>query len=165
LPVVDRLLHPLNVVEAQINEFYSTKLTPQENRQDGSIFFTLHAVPVWKLPQGAGFLGGQLMSKPHAALFCSLHATDSRSQIGAKHSSVRRLIGKPSDGATEVAWLNGNNLEKEEIAKGKKKQRNGRKPLTLTGLLMEGPIRRKLRSSGRKISLALCRIPVRRPTI
>jgi hypothetical protein len=39
--------------------------------------------------------------------------------------------------ATEAAWLNGNNLEKEEIKK-RKKQKNGRKVLTLTGLLMEG---------------------------
>jgi hypothetical protein len=39
--------------------------------------------------------------------------------------------------ATEAAWLNGNNLEKEEIKK-RKKQKNGRKALTLTGLLMEG---------------------------
>jgi hypothetical protein len=36
--------------------------------------------------------------------------------------------------ATEAAWLNGNNLEKEEIKK-REKQKNGRKALTLTGLL------------------------------
>jgi hypothetical protein len=41
--------------------------------------------------------------------------------------------------ATEAAWLNGNNLEKEEIKKRKEKKENGRKALTLTGLLMEGP--------------------------
>jgi hypothetical protein len=42
--------------------------------------------------------------------------------------------------ATEAAWLNGNNLEKEEIEKKKEKKerKNGRKALTLTGLLMEG---------------------------
>jgi hypothetical protein len=42
--------------------------------------------------------------------------------------------------ATEAAWLNGNNLEKEEIKKKKEKKerKNGRKVLTLTGLLMEG---------------------------
>jgi hypothetical protein len=42
--------------------------------------------------------------------------------------------------ATEAAWLNGNNLEKEEMEKkkGKKERKNGRKALTLTGLLMEG---------------------------
>jgi hypothetical protein len=42
--------------------------------------------------------------------------------------------------ATEAAWLNGNNLEKEEIKKKKEKKerKNGRKALTLTGLLMEG---------------------------
>src|SRR6266481_2240444 len=123
LPVVDRLLHPsrhwncanvpsfsyevndgpvvlsaLNMIEAQVNEFFSTEPTPQENRQDGSISLTLHAVHVWKLPQGAGFLYGQPISKPHSELFCSLHATDPRSQIGAKQSSVRRLIGESSDG-------------------------------------------------------------------
>jgi hypothetical protein len=38
--------------------------------------------------------------------------------------------------ATEAAWLNGNNLEKEEIKK--KKGKNERRGLTLTGLLMEG---------------------------
>jgi hypothetical protein len=38
--------------------------------------------------------------------------------------------------ATEAAWLNGNNLEKEEIKK--KKEKNERRDLTLTGLLMEG---------------------------
>jgi hypothetical protein len=39
--------------------------------------------------------------------------------------------------ATEAARLNGNNLEKEEIKKKEKKERkNGRKALTLTGLLM-----------------------------
>ena len=43
--------------------------------------------------------------------------------------------------ATEAAWLNGNNLEKEEIKKKKeKKRKNERKALTLTGLLMEGLI-------------------------
>jgi len=41
--------------------------------------------------------------------------------------------------ATEAAWLNGNNLEKEETKKKKEKKRqNERKDLTLTGLLMEG---------------------------
>jgi hypothetical protein len=48
--------------------------------------------------------------------------------------------------ATEAAWLNGNNLEKEETKKKKKKKKkekrkkrqNERKDLTLTGLLMEG---------------------------
>jgi hypothetical protein len=46
--------------------------------------------------------------------------------------------------ATEAAWLNGNNLEKEEIKKKKEKKerKNGRKVLTLTGLLMEGVRRR-----------------------
>jgi hypothetical protein len=41
--------------------------------------------------------------------------------------------------ATEAAWLNGNNLEKEETKKKKeerKKRQNERKDLTLTGLLM-----------------------------
>jgi hypothetical protein len=41
--------------------------------------------------------------------------------------------------ATEAAWLNGDNLEKEEIKKKKEKMKNERKGLTLTGLLMEGP--------------------------
>jgi hypothetical protein len=41
--------------------------------------------------------------------------------------------------ATEAAWLNGNNLEKEETKKKKEKmKKNERKDLTLTGLLMEG---------------------------
>jgi hypothetical protein len=40
--------------------------------------------------------------------------------------------------ATEAAWLNGNNLEKEETKKKEKNGRNQRKDLTLTGLLMEG---------------------------
>jgi hypothetical protein len=44
--------------------------------------------------------------------------------------------------ATEAAWLNGNNLEKEETKKKKEEERkngkNERKALTLTGLLMEG---------------------------
>jgi hypothetical protein len=40
--------------------------------------------------------------------------------------------------ATEAAWLNGNNLEKEEAKKKKEKmKKNERKDLTLTGLLME----------------------------
>jgi hypothetical protein len=39
--------------------------------------------------------------------------------------------------ATEAAWLNGNNLKKETTKK-RKKQKNKRKDLTLTGLLMEG---------------------------
>jgi hypothetical protein len=49
--------------------------------------------------------------------------------------------------ATEAAWLNGNNLEKEETKKKKKekKRQNERKDLTLTGLLMEGLV---LRSPG-----------------
>jgi len=40
----------LNMVKGQINEFSSTQPTPQENRQDGSISFTVHAVHVRKLP-------------------------------------------------------------------------------------------------------------------
>ena len=42
--------------------------------------------------------------------------------------------------ATEAAWLNGNNCEKEEIneAEKEKKRKDERKVLTLTGLLMEG---------------------------
>jgi hypothetical protein len=42
--------------------------------------------------------------------------------------------------ATEAAWLNGNNCEKEEIneAEKGKKRKDERKVLTLTGLLMEG---------------------------
>jgi hypothetical protein len=41
--------------------------------------------------------------------------------------------------ATEAAWLNGDNLEKEEIneAEREKKRKDERKVLTLTGLLME----------------------------
>ena len=44
--------------------------------------------------------------------------------------------------ATEAAWLNGNNCEKEEIneAEKEKKRKDERKVLTLTGLLMEGLI-------------------------
>jgi hypothetical protein len=40
--------------------------------------------------------------------------------------------------ATEAAWLNGDNLEKEEIneAEREKKRKDERKVLTLTGLLM-----------------------------
>jgi hypothetical protein len=40
--------------------------------------------------------------------------------------------------ATEAAWLNGNNCEKEEIneAEKEKKRKDERKVLTLTGLLM-----------------------------
>jgi hypothetical protein len=41
--------------------------------------------------------------------------------------------------ATEAAWLNGSNLEKEEIKRrNKEKKEKERKGLTLTGLLMEG---------------------------
>ena len=40
--------------------------------------------------------------------------------------------------ATEAAWLDGNNMEKEETKKNKGK--NERRALTLTGLLMEGAI-------------------------
>jgi hypothetical protein len=42
--------------------------------------------------------------------------------------------------ATDAAWLNGNNCEKEEIneAEKGKKRKDERKVLTLTGLLMEG---------------------------
>ncbi len=44
--------------------------------------------------------------------------------------------------ATEAAWLNGNNLGKEDIneAEKEKKRKDDRKALTLTGLLMEGLI-------------------------
>jgi len=49
---------------------------------------------------------------------------------------------KSADGrvATEAAWLNGSNLEKEEInePEREKKRKDDRKVLTLTGLLMEG---------------------------
>jgi hypothetical protein len=40
--------------------------------------------------------------------------------------------------ATEAAWFNGNNCEKEEIneAEKEKKRKDERKVLTLTGLLM-----------------------------
>jgi hypothetical protein len=44
--------------------------------------------------------------------------------------------------ATEAAWLNGNNLEKETTKK--KKGKNERKGLTLTGLLMEGVMERAM---------------------
>jgi hypothetical protein len=44
--------------------------------------------------------------------------------------------------ATEAAWLDGNNLEKEEIKKRKENNKNERKALTLTGQLMEGVGRR-----------------------
>ena len=43
--------------------------------------------------------------------------------------------------ATEAAWLNGNNLEKEEINTKKEKEEKQLIALTLTGLLMEGGIR------------------------
>ena len=48
--------------------------------------------------------------------------------------------------ATEAAWLNGNNWEKEEIneAEKEKKRKDERKVLTLTGLLMEGLDRKDL---------------------
>ena len=48
--------------------------------------------------------------------------------------------------ATEAAWLNGNNCEKEEIneAEKEKKRKDERKVLTLTGLLMEGLDRKDL---------------------
>ena len=42
--------------------------------------------------------------------------------------------------ATEAAWLNGNNLGKEEINEAEKERKDDRKALTLTGLLMEGLI-------------------------
>ena len=48
--------------------------------------------------------------------------------------------------ATEAAWLNGNNCEKEEIneAEKEKKRKDERKVLTLTGVLMEGLDRKDL---------------------
>ncbi|MGB7464574.1 MAG: hypothetical protein WBW14_16885 [Candidatus Acidiferrum sp.] len=48
--------------------------------------------------------------------------------------------------ATQAAWLNGNNCEKEEIteAEKEKKRKDERKVLTLTGLLMEGLDRQDL---------------------
>jgi len=53
-------------------------------------------------------------------------------------------LTKSADGrvATEAAWLNGDNLEKEEIneAEREKKRKDERKVLTLTGLLMEGVV-------------------------
>jgi len=42
--------------------------------------------------------------------------------------------------ATEAAWLNGNNLEKEEINTKKEKEEKPLIALTLTGLLMEGHV-------------------------
>jgi hypothetical protein len=122
-PVIDRLLHPvghrnradvsafpdevndgpmvfvaLNMVKSQIDEFSSTEPTPEENRQDGSISFTLHAVHVRKLPQGAGLVHGQPIPKSHAQLFCSFHAADAGSEFRAEEPRIRRLVGKSSDG-------------------------------------------------------------------
>src|SRR5215469_12709886 len=121
-PVVNRLLHPirhrnstdvpsfpdqvnngpvilpaLNMVKSQSNEFSATKPAPEEDCQDGSVPFALHGVHAGKLPQGAGLLHGQPISKPHAQLFRSFHATDSSGQIRAKQSGVRRLIGESSN--------------------------------------------------------------------
>jgi len=64
----------------------------------------------------------------------------SRNQSLAKfRSKNQRLAGRSaSRRATEAAWLNGNNLEKEETTKKKKREKNERKGLTLTGFLMEG---------------------------
>jgi hypothetical protein len=131
-PVVDRLLHPighrnradvssfpnevnygpvvfaaLKVVKGQINEFSSARPTPQENRQDGSISFTLHAVHVRKLPQLARLIHGQPIPKPHAQLFCSFHATDASSEFRAQESCIRRLVSKSSNGRqpyVDCAW-------------------------------------------------------------
>src|SRR5258708_26508982 len=131
-PVIDRVLHPighgnradvpsfpdevnygpvvfaaLNMVKGQINEFSSTQPTAQENRQDGSISFTLHAVHVRKLPQGASLIHGQPIPKPHAQLFCSFHATDAGSEFRAQEPRIRRLVGKSSDGRqpyVDCAW-------------------------------------------------------------
>ena len=47
---------------------------------------------------------------------------------------------KSADGrvATEAAWLNGNNLEKEERRNEEEERKKENKGLTITGLLMEG---------------------------
>ena len=67
-------------------------------------------------------------------------AADKRQQWPLELAPSDHRSTKSADGrvATEAAWLNGNNLEKEEIKKTKEKQKNERKALTLTGLLMEG---------------------------
>jgi len=131
-PVVDHLLHPighgnradvssfpdqindgpmifspLNMVKGQINEFSSTQPTPQKNRQDGSIPFTLNAVHVRKLPQGARLIHGQPIPKSHSQFFCSFHATDAGSKFWAQESRIGRLVGKSSDGRqpnVNCAW-------------------------------------------------------------
>ena len=97
----------LNVVKGQINEFSSTEPTAQENRQDGSISFTLHTVHVRKLPQGASLIHGQPIPKPHAQFFCSFHATDASSEFRAQEPRIRRLVGKSSNGRqpyVDCAW-------------------------------------------------------------
>jgi uncharacterized protein with ACT and thioredoxin-like domain len=57
--------------------------------------------------------------------------------------------------ATEAAWLNGNNCEKEEIneAEREKKRKDERKVLTLTGLLMEGLILSSVNMVAERIGL------------
>jgi hypothetical protein len=122
-PVIDRLLHPiehrnradvssfpdevnygpmvlptLDVVQRQIDEFSSAEPTAQENRQDGSISFTLHAVQGRKLPKGASLIHCQPIPKPHGELFCSFHPTDAGSESRAQEPRIQRLVGKPSDG-------------------------------------------------------------------
>jgi hypothetical protein len=61
--------------------------------------------------------------------------------------------------ATEAAWLNGNNLEKEETneAEREKKRNDERKVLTLTGLLMEGAKPKGRRyDAGARVPPAIC---------
>ena len=51
---------------------------------------------------------------------------------------MRKKAKALHESATEAAWLNGNNLEKEAINTKKEKEEKQLKALTLTGLLMEG---------------------------
>src|SRR5215472_9349309 len=87
----------LNMVQGQINQFFSTETTPKEYRKDSSIPFSLHRLQVGKLPEGSGFIHSQPISQSHAQFLCSLHATNASSQIRTEEPGIGRFIGESSD--------------------------------------------------------------------
>jgi len=113
----------LDVVQRQIDDFSSAESTPKKYCQDSSIPFAFDGVHIGKLPQGAAFLYGQPIPKPHAQLFRSFHSADTNSQIWAQESRVRGLVGEPSD--SRQAYIDGSRSE-EPIFKVDSVARDGR---------------------------------------
>jgi hypothetical protein len=92
------ILPSLQVLDGKMGQLRSAKAAPEADREDASAAFATDCLDVGGVQQRFGLIGTEPIAQPDAEFFCSLHASNSRRQLGAQQTGISGLLGQSSHG-------------------------------------------------------------------